>query len=101
MKAGASDGGRGVNRGSDGASDAESDTVDVLGLTVAGRQFPARPSSVPDVRDFLWMQLAATPLSAGQVRVLRQRVAEQLLDLAGAGVIIQVSVRLVGGCVEI
>ena len=99
MSAGTSNGGRGIARGSDGASDA--DTSDVLSLTVAARQFPARPSSLPDVRDFLRMQLATTPLSDDQIRVLRQRVAERLLDMAGTAVTIQVSVRLVRNCVEI
>jgi hypothetical protein len=99
MSAGTSNGGRGIARGFDGASDA--DTIDVLSLTVAARQFPARPSSLPDVRDFLRMQLATTPLSDDQIRVLRQRVAERLLDMAGTGVTIQVSVRLVRSCVEI
>lgn len=75
--------------------------VDVLSLTVAARQFPARPSLLPDVRDFLRMQLATTPLSGDQIGALRQRVAEHLLDMAGTGVTIQISVRLVRRCVEI
>jgi hypothetical protein len=101
MSVGTPNGGRGIDRGSNGASHADANPVDVLGLTVAARQFPARPSSLPDVRDFLRMQLATTQLSGDQIRVLRQRVAEHLLDVAGTGVIIQVSVRLVLGCVEI
>jgi hypothetical protein len=99
MSAGRSNGGRGIDRGSDRVSDA--DTVDVLSLMVGARRFPARPSSLPDVRDFLRMQLATTPLSGNQIRVLRQRVADHLLDMAGTGVTIQVSVRLVRSRVEI
>ena len=101
MSAGTSNGGPGIDRGSAGASDAVADTVEVLSLTVAERQFPARPSALPDVRDFLRMQLATTPVPDDQIRVLRQRVAERLLDMAGTGVTIQVSVRLVRNCVEI
>ena len=50
---------------------------------VVVQEFPARPSALPDVRDFVRRQLTTTPLSDEDIRTLCERVADVLLDAAG------------------
>jgi hypothetical protein len=73
----------------------------ILPVVVMMRAFPARPSSVPDVRDFVRRQLTHIPLSADAVRTVGQRVAEMLLDTAGSGGMIQVLLRTFPDSVEV
>jgi helix-turn-helix protein len=68
--------------------------IEILPLTIVTQTFPARPSSLPDVRDFVRRQLTTAPLSDGDVRRLCERVAAVLLDAAGASGTIQVSLRI-------
>jgi hypothetical protein len=68
--------------------------IEILPLMVVAQAFPARPSALPDVRAFLRNRLAGTPVSDDDVRRLCERVADVLLDAAGAGSAIQVSLRL-------
>jgi Helix-turn-helix len=75
-----------------GAADGEQ--VEILPLTVVARSFAARPSSLPDVRDFVRRQLTGTPVTDDDVRRLCDRVAEVLLEAAGLSGSIQVSLRL-------
>jgi hypothetical protein len=74
----------------------ESGTEDIviLPLTIVTQEFPARPSSLPDVRDFVRRQLTARPLSDDEIRNLSDRVAEVLFEAAGASGAIQVSLRM-------
>jgi hypothetical protein len=65
------------------------------------QEFPARPSALPDVRDFVRRQLAATPLADDEVRALCDRVADVLFDAAGASGAIQVSLRMFGDRTEV
>jgi hypothetical protein len=68
--------------------------IEILPLTIVTQIFPARPSSLPDVRDFVRRQLTTAPLSDDDVRTLCDRVAQVLLDAAGAPGTIQVSLRI-------
>jgi hypothetical protein len=68
--------------------------IEILPLTIVTQIFPARPSSLPDVRDFVRKQLTSAPLSDDDVRTLCDRVAQVLLDAAGAPGTIQVSLRV-------
>ncbi|HEY7273165.1 MAG TPA: helix-turn-helix transcriptional regulator [Actinoplanes sp.] len=68
--------------------------IEILPLTIVTQLFPARPSSLPDVRDFVRRQLTTAPLSDDDVRTLCERVAQVLLDAAGEPGTIQVSLRI-------
>jgi hypothetical protein len=68
--------------------------IEILPLTIVTQVFPARPSSLPDVRDFVRKQLTTAPLSEDDVRTLCDRVAQVLLDAAGVPGTIQVSLRI-------
>jgi hypothetical protein len=68
--------------------------IEILPLTIVTQIFPARPSSLPDVRDFVRRQLTSAPLSEDDVRTLCDRVAQVLLDAAGVPGTIQVSLRI-------
>jgi hypothetical protein len=70
------------------------DQVEMLPLTIVTQEFAARPSALPDVRDFVRRQLTTTPMSDDEVRTLCDRVAEVLLDAAGASDVLQVSLRI-------
>jgi hypothetical protein len=65
--------------------------IEILPLEVVAQAFPARPSALPDVRDFVRRQLA---ISDDDVRSLCERVAQVLLDAAGQTGAIQVSLRI-------
>jgi hypothetical protein len=71
-----------------------SEHIEILPLTIVTHTFPARPSSLPDVRDFVRRQLTTAPLSDDDVRKLCDRVAAVLLDAAGPSGTIQVSLRI-------
>jgi hypothetical protein len=77
------------------------DHVEILPLMVVAQAFPARPSSLPDVRDFVRRQLTSTPISDDSVRTLCERVADVLLDAAGARGTIQVSLRILPASAEV
>jgi hypothetical protein len=77
------------------------DNVEILPLTVVAQAFPARPSSLPDVRDFVRRQLTSTPISDDGVRSLCERVADVLLDAAGVSGTIQVSLRIFPAAAEV
>jgi Helix-turn-helix len=77
------------------------DNIEILPLTVVAQAFPARPSSLPDVRDFVRRQLTSTPISEDGVRSLCERVADVLLDAAGVSGTIQVSLRIFPAAAEV
>jgi hypothetical protein len=81
--------------------DAVKHDIELVPVVVVTRAFPARPSAVPNVRDFVCQQLAQTSLTADDVRVLDRRVADVLLDAAGPGGTIQVMVRIFADSAEI
>ncbi|MEU4422567.1 helix-turn-helix transcriptional regulator [Actinoplanes sp. NPDC024001] len=68
--------------------------IEILPLVVVAQTFPARPSSLPEVRVFLRRHLTGTPISEDDIRALCDRVAEVLLDTAGDSASLQVSLRI-------
>ena len=47
----------------DKPADVISDNIEVVPVVVLSQTFPARPSSIPDVRDFVKRCLAQSPLT--------------------------------------
>jgi hypothetical protein len=70
------------------------ESLEVLPLVVIAQTFPARPSSIPDIRDFVKRCLAQSPLSDEDSRAVTQTVSQALLDAAGPTGTIQVSFRI-------
>jgi DNA-binding XRE family transcriptional regulator len=71
-------------------------------IVVLSKTFPARPSSIPDIRDFVRRNLADSPLSVDDTRELQSAVAQALLDAASPeGAFIQVSFRIFPEAVEV
>jgi hypothetical protein len=81
--------------------EAAGDDIEVLPVVVVTRAFQARPSSVPDIRDFVRQQLAGSTLSGEHIRTLGHRVADVLLEAAGAGGTIKVSLRIFADHAEV
>ena len=52
----------------DRADDRISDNIEVVPVVVVSQTFPARPSSIPDIRDFVRRCLAQSPLSEEDTR---------------------------------
>jgi hypothetical protein len=74
--------------------DSGTEPIEILPLVIVTQAFPARPSSLPDIRDFVRRRLTETPLPVDDIRTLCDRVADVLLDAAGADGRIQVSLRI-------
>jgi hypothetical protein len=81
--------------------DLVSDKVEVVPVVVLSQTFPARPSSIPDIRDFVRRCLAQSPLSEEDNREVGETVAQALLDAAGATGAINVSFRIFPDHVEV
>jgi hypothetical protein len=79
----------------------DADKIEILPLVVVAQSFPARPSALPDVRDFVRKQLTSTPVSDASIRTLGDRVADVLLDAAGVSGTIQVSLRILPDSAEV
>jgi len=77
------------------------DHLEVLPLVVVAQAFPARPSALPDIRDFVRRQLTTTAVSDEDVRTLCDRVADVLLDAAGTSGTIQISLRIFPDAAEV
>jgi len=75
--------------------------IEILPIEVVVQAFPARPAALPDVRDFVRRQLTGTPVSDDDIRTLCERVAEVLLEGAGADGNIQVSLRIFPEAAEV
>jgi Helix-turn-helix len=75
--------------------------VEVVPLVVVSQTFPARPSSIPDIRDFVRRCLAQSELSPEDTRAVGQTVSQALLDAAGPTGTIQVSFRIFPDHVEV
>ncbi|HEY1820628.1 MAG TPA: helix-turn-helix domain-containing protein [Trebonia sp.] len=85
----------------DKASDAISDNIEVVPVVVVSQTFPARPSSIPDIRDFVRQCLAQSPLSEQDTREVGETVSRALLDAAGPTGAISVSFRIFPDHVEV
>src|SRR5579859_3984430 len=70
------------------------ESVEILPLVVVVQAFPARPSSLPDIRDFVRRHLTQPGLSEETLNTLRERSTEVLLEAAALGRVIQVSLRI-------
>ena len=85
----------------DKAADTISDNIEVVPVVVLSQTFAARPSSIPDIRDFVKRCLAQSPLSEQDNRAVGETVAKALLDAAGATGAINVSFRIFPDHVEV
>ena len=78
-----------------------SGNIEVVPVVVLSQTFPARPSSIPDVRDFVKRCLAQSPLSEEDNREVGETVAHALLEAAGPTGAINVSFRIFPDHVEV
>ncbi len=85
----------------DGPDDLISDNIEVVPVVVLSQTFPARPSSIPDVRDFVKRCLAQSPLSEQDNREVGETVAHALLEAAGPTGAINISFRIFPDHVEV
>src|SRR6202034_613614 len=68
--------------------------IEVMPVVVLFQVFPARPSSIPDIRDFVRRCLAESPLTEEGNREVGETVFRALLDAAGPSGSIQVAFRI-------
>src|SRR5215472_2523499 len=85
----------------DRADDSISDNIEVVPVVVVSQTFPARPSSIPDIRDFVRRCLAQSPLSEEDTREVGEIVSQALLEAAGPTGAISVSFRIFPDHVEV
>ena len=85
----------------DKPADLISDNIEVVPVVVLSQTFPARPSSIPDVRDFVKRCLAQSPLTEEDNREVGETVAHALLEAAGPTGAINVSFRIFPDHVEV
>jgi hypothetical protein len=78
-----------------------SDNIEVVPVVVVSQTFPARPSSIPDIRDFVRRCLVQSPLSAQDTREIGETVSQALLEAAGPTGAISVSFRIFPDHVEV
>jgi hypothetical protein len=81
--------------------DTVSGNIEVVPVVVLSQTFPARPSSIPDIRDFVRRCLSQSPLSEKDNREVGETVAQALLDAAGPTGAISVSFRIFPDHVEV
>jgi len=77
------------------------DPIEVVPVVVLSQIFPARPSSIPDIRDFVRRCLAESPLTEDGAREVGETVFRALLDAAGPTGYIQVAFRIFPEHVEV
>ena len=75
--------------------------IQVTPVVVLMQMFPARPSSIPDIRDFVRRCLAESPLTEEGNREVGETVFRALLDAAGPTGSIQVAFRIFPEHVEV
>jgi helix-turn-helix protein len=85
----------------DRADGSISDNIEVVPVVVVSQTFPARPSSIPDIRDFVRRCLAQSPLSEEDNREVGETVSRALLEAAGPTGAINVSFRIFPDHVEV
>jgi len=90
-----------VKRAMDRPDDSISDNIEVVPVVVVSQTFPARPSSIPDIRDFVRRCLAGSPLSEDDNREVGETVSRALLEAAGPTGAINVSFRIFPDHVEV
>ncbi|MGH3159038.1 MAG: helix-turn-helix domain-containing protein [Streptosporangiaceae bacterium] len=77
------------------------DPIEVVPVVVVSQSFPARPSFIPEIRDFVRKCLADSPLDEDGVREVGETVFRALLDAAGPTGSIQVAFRIFPEHVEV
>ena len=75
--------------------------IEVVPVVVLSQVFTARPSSIPDIRDFVRRCLAESPLNDQGNREVGETVFRALLDAAGPTGSIQVAFRIFPEHVEV
>jgi Helix-turn-helix len=95
------DQGEPVKEAMDRPDGAISDSIEVVPVVVVSQTFPARPSSIPDIRDFVRRCLAQSPLSEEDNREVGETVSRALLEAAGPSGAINVSFRIFPDHVEV
>jgi DNA-binding XRE family transcriptional regulator len=78
-----------------------SGSIEVVPVVVLSQIFTARPSSIPDIRDFVRRCLAESPLTEEGNREVESTVFRALLDAAGPTGSIQVAFRIFPEHVEV
>src|SRR6202453_5295843 len=78
-----------------------SDKVEVGPVVFRSQNFPARPSSIPDIRASARRCLSQSPLSEDDNREVGETVAQALLEAAGETGAINVSFRIFPDHVEV
>jgi DNA-binding transcriptional regulator YiaG len=73
----------------------------VLPVVVLSKVFPARPSSIPEIRDFVRRCLSDSPLTEEHNQEVGRTVFRALLDAAGPTGTIQISFRIFPEHVEV
>jgi len=82
-------------------ADMISDNIEVVPVVVLSQTFPARPSSIPDIRDFVRRCLAQSPLTEDDNREVGETVSQALLEAAGPTGAINISFRIFPDHVEV
>jgi DNA-binding XRE family transcriptional regulator len=77
------------------------DRLEVRPVVVLSQTFPARPSSIPEIREFVRRCLAGSPLTEEDNAAVGQTVLRALLDAAGPTGSIQISFRIFPDQVEV
>jgi len=77
------------------------DPIEVVPVVVLSQVFPARPSSIPDIRNFVRHCLAESPLTEEGMREVGETVFRALLDAAGPTGSINVAFRIFPEHVEV
>jgi DNA-binding XRE family transcriptional regulator len=75
--------------------------IEVVPVVVLSQVFPARPSSIPDIRNFVRRCLAESPLTEEGTREVGETVFRALLDAAGPTGSINVAFRIFPEHVEV
>lgn len=70
------------------------EAIQVVPVVVLSQIFPARPSSIPDIRIFVRRCLAESPLTEDGTRQVSKAVFRALLDAAGPTGSINVAFRI-------
>jgi Helix-turn-helix len=79
----------------------DSGNIEVVPVVVVSQTFQARPSSIPDIRDFVRRCLSQSPLSEADNREVGETVSRALLEAAGPTGAISVSFRIFPDHVEV
>jgi DNA-binding transcriptional regulator YiaG len=79
----------------------QEDPIEVVPVVVVSQSFPARPSFIPEIRDFVRRCLADSPLDEDGEREVGETVFRALLDAAGPTGSVQVAFRIFPEHVEV